>query len=108
MSARERGRRDAAGASPPAAAAPLAWLDTLEGRVRDAVERLAAATAENARLRARIAELEARPAASGAAAGAAADAGDDAAAAWRRERDEVRDRVRRLAESLEALLDEAS
>jgi cell division septum initiation protein DivIVA len=91
-------------ATEPSAGQP--WLDALEARVRDAVERLTALGSENRRLAERVAELEARLA-------EAAAAGDDAAApeaegvepaAWRRERDEVRRRVERLTETLESLL----
>jgi uncharacterized coiled-coil DUF342 family protein len=77
------------------------WLDALEAGVRDAVERLTALAAENRRLAERVAELEAQRVETGTADAA----GAEKAAAWRRERDEVRRRVRRLAETLETLLD---
>lgn len=99
----------------PEDAAGQPWLDALEAGVQDAVERLTALAAENRRLGERVAELEARLKAAGsrgdAPAGdteavAAAEAGGEGAAAWRRERDQVRRRVGRLVETLERLLDE--
>lgn len=82
------------------------WLDALESRVRDAVERLGALAAENRRLAARVEELEDRLAQApegGGDPGAAAEA-----AGWRRERAEVERRVRKLVETLESLLDDRS
>jgi predicted nucleic acid-binding Zn-ribbon protein len=82
------------------------WLDALEGRVQDAVQRLTALAAENRRLAARVAELEARRRVETGTAGAGA-ADSDEAAAWRHESDEIRGRVRRLTQTLESLLDDA-
>lgn len=78
----------------------LSWLADLEQSVERAAGRLRELREENARLAARLAELEAT------AAESAGDAGDDdsGAAAWRRERKQVRARVESLAESLEKLL----
>jgi hypothetical protein len=87
--------------------AALPWLAELEARVGRAAEALRALAAENARLTARVAELEAAAGAAAAEAAAGAPetdgAGEDAEA-WRRERAEVRRRVERLAERLESLL----
>lgn len=108
----EKARQDAAGQP---------WLDALEARVQGAVERLTALGAQNRRLRERVADLEARlkrAKAEGAgdeeagveakgAEAAGAEPGGDEAAAWRRERDEVRRRVGRLTETLESLLADA-
>lgn len=86
----------------PAADVPLG-LDRLEEKVQAAAVRLRELTAENGRLTARIAELEA------AADGAPAQPAEaPAAAEWRRERDEVRRRVEKLARRLAELLDERS
>lgn len=83
-----------------AAGAPLG-LDQLEEKVQAAASRLRELAAENERLAARVAELEA------AAPGAAAEPAEaPAAAEWRRERDEVRRRVEKLARRLAELLDE--
>ncbi|HEX2163222.1 MAG TPA: cell division protein ZapB [Thermoanaerobaculia bacterium] len=81
------------------------WLDALESRVRDAVERVGTLAAENRRLAARVEELEDRlaQAPEGGDAGAAAEA-----AGWRRDRAEVERRVRKLVETLESLLDNRS
>lgn len=103
MSAR---RRDVEAPEPSGDSAPLAWLETLEARVHDAADRLAATSAENARLRERVEALEAKLAAR--AEGVGGDAEGTGRGAWRREREEVRERVRRLAESLEALLAESA
>jgi hypothetical protein len=70
----------------------MEWLESLEARVREASERLRELSRENARLAARVEELE-----------GGADP-DEAATAWRQERDEIRGRVERLTESLESLL----
>lgn len=81
------------------------WLDALESRVGDAVERLTQLGAENRRLAARVEELEDRlaRASQGDDPGAAAEA-----AGWRRERAEVERRVRKLVETLESLLADRS
>jgi hypothetical protein len=84
------------------------WLDALEERVHQAAERLRALGEDNARLGARAAELEreltAERAARAAATAAGAPPDGDEAASWRRERDEVRRRVGKLAERLGELL----
>jgi Lon protease-like protein len=95
--------KERAGKRPAEDRAPIAWLEALEARVRDAVERLASTTAENARLRKRIARLEARLAEAGEKAPEGAP-GDEERAAWGQEREEVRRRVDRLTGTLEALL----
>lgn len=98
----------------------LDWLQALEGRVREASTRLRELNADNQRLRARVDELEealeeARDRAEAAAAdgggdggegdrGGGPEEGDGEAAAWRREREEIRDRVQHLTDHLEALL----
>jgi DNA repair exonuclease SbcCD ATPase subunit len=88
------------------------WLDALEARVQDAVERLTALAAENRRLGERVVELEARlveaETATTETEGSAPGAVGEVAADWRRERDEVRRRIRHLAQTLESLLDDAS
>jgi hypothetical protein len=87
----------------PSAAQP--WLEALEARVRDTVERLTALGSENRRLAERVAELEARLAEAAAGGGdAAAPEPEGEPPAWRRERDEVRRRVDRLTKTLESLL----
>lgn len=83
-----------------AAGAPLG-LDRLEEKIHSAATRLRELAAENDRLAARVAELEAA-----AGSGAAEPAEAPAAAEWRRERDEVRRRVEKLARRLAELLGE--
>ncbi len=71
----------------------LEFLEPLEARVAAAIARIEALTEENARLERRVAELEtARNGARG-----------DGAAAWRKDRDEIRRRVEALVGRLEAL-----
>lgn len=77
-------------------------LDELERRVHAAARRLRELTEENERLAGRLAELEA--AAEKAPPAAAEPADDSGAAAWRRERAEVRRRVDELARRLADLL----
>jgi hypothetical protein len=102
-------RRDDKAPQPSGDPAPLAWLGTLEARVHAAADRLAVTTAENTRLRARVEALEAKLAArTKGDSGAASDAEGTGRGAWRREREEVRERVRRLGESLQALLAESA
>jgi len=81
-------------AAAPDAVREMDWLHSLEARVHQASERLRELGRENARLAARLEELE-----------SAADP-EEAAAAWREERKEIRGRVERLTESLESLLEE--
>lgn len=81
-------------------------LDELEQRIHAAARRLRELAEENERLAARVAELEA-PA--GQAPPAAEEPADESgAAAWRRERAEVRRRVDKLARRLADLLGEHS
>jgi chromosome segregation ATPase len=75
-------------------------LDELEKRVHAAARRLRSLSEENERLAARVAELEA----AAEKAPPAAAAKDRSAADWRRQRDDVRRRVDRLARRLAALL----
>jgi len=70
-------------------------LDELEARVREAVERLRTLQDQNDRLSERVSELEEQ----------LADADSDEAAAWRKERDEVRRRVEGLTRTLADLLE---
>jgi hypothetical protein len=69
------------------------WLGSLEDRVRDAAEELRRLRQENDELRARAERLEAAPPA-------------EDGAAWPAERAEIRERVERLVEQLETLLEE--
>jgi chromosome segregation ATPase len=64
----------------------IAWLDSLETRVRDAAERLRELKEENAALKARVRELE-----------------EQAAGSWVEEREEIRRRVEALTRRLEEL-----
>lgn len=74
----------------------IAWLDSLESRVREAAERLQDLRQENAALRNRIEDLETRL--------AAAESGNgEAAAHWETEREEIRRRVEGLTRRLEEL-----
>jgi predicted nucleic acid-binding Zn-ribbon protein len=75
----------------------LDWLSGLEDRIHQATEELRRLRQENTRLNARVEELEAEL--------DGAD-GDSGANAWRLERDEIRQRVERLAEGLEELLED--
>lgn len=91
--------------APPA----LAWLEALEARVHDAVARLTEAAAENANLRQRIADLEARLAKAVSAGPATSDqagATDPGPAAWHQEREEIRTRIHRLTQTLAGLLED--
>ncbi|HEX2252498.1 MAG TPA: hypothetical protein VHQ65_04440 [Thermoanaerobaculia bacterium] len=76
-----------------------AWLENLEQRVHQAVERLRELAADNQRLVRRVAELEAAAAREEAVA-----ATPDGAEAWQRERREIRRRVESLTDTLESLL----
>jgi regulator of replication initiation timing len=66
------------------------WLESLESRVRDAVEQLGELREENRTLRDRVKNLETRLAAT-------------AASGWEAEREEVRRRVEALTARLEGL-----
>ena len=74
-----------------------AWLRDLEERVQQASERLRQLAAENGKLKKRVKELEKR---------LAAAPGDQEKAAWSGERDEIRQRVEKLVEHLDGLLEE--
>lgn len=80
------------------AAAELDWLDALERRVRETTARLRELADDNARLAARVAELEAE------GDSAASESSDDGA--WKEERKAIRTRVEALTRNLENLLDE--
>ncbi len=73
------------------------FLDQLEQRVHAAAERIRVLKNENARLGERVTTLEDE----------LQEARDDsAAAAWAEEREEIRQRVEKLAATLEGLLEE--
>ena len=74
-----------------------AWLRDLEERVQQASDRLRKLSAENGKLKKRVKELEKR---------LAAAPGDQDKAAWAGERDEIRQRVEKLVEHLDGLLEE--
>ena len=78
------------GGSPASSASPSPWLAELEQRVRQAVAEIGRLRQENRRLERELAKLK--------------KTGGDGAAAWERERGEVRERVERLARHLEDLL----
>ena len=69
------------------------WLEALEQRVHEAVAEMARLRQENRRLERELAKLRKKGGEPGAGA-----------AAWAREREEVRARVERLASHLEGLL----
>lgn len=73
------------------------WLDDLEEKVREAAKRLAELRSENENLRTRIQALETRL--------AEREAVGEGEAAWSEEREQIRERVERLVEHLEELLD---
>lgn len=68
------------------------FLESLEARVAQAIDRLAALAEENEELRRRIAELEGELASK-----------SEVPSAWKKEREEIRKRVERLVEKLSAL-----
>lgn len=68
------------------------FLETLEARVAETVDRLAALGEENRELRQRVAELEAELASKA-----------ETPAAWKKEREEIRKRVERLVDKLSTL-----
>lgn len=68
------------------------FLEALEAKVAQAIDRLAALGQENEELRHRVAELEAELASK-----------SEVPSAWKREREEIRKRVERLVEKLSAL-----
>ncbi len=74
-----------------------AWLRDLEEKVRDTSTRLGELKSENEKLEKKVADLEAQ-------LEAAPDA--DEAAAWAEERDDIRQRVEKLADHLSDLLED--
>ena len=76
------------------APAPPPWLVELERRVQEAVAEIGRLRQENRRLERELAKLRRKGGET-----------DGAAAAWQREREEVRARVERLASHLEGLLE---
>lgn len=78
----------------------MEWLGGLEGKVREAAERLEALRLENRKLAAQVRDLESRLAAATSADTAPADGG------WQEERAEIRRRVESLTATLEALIEE--
>lgn len=76
------------------------WLEQLEGRVREASERLRELREENGRLQERVRDLEEQLAA------VEGGTGSEGSEEWAREREEIRDRVERLSRHLEGLLEE--
>lgn len=87
-----------------------AWLDQLESTVKQAAETIEALRGEKDDLARRAEELEGRIAELEAAGGSGkgkgkAKAKADEAAAWQRERKEIRRRVQKLTERLEGLLE---
>ncbi len=80
----------------------LEFLEVLEGRVREAAERLEELAAENAGLKSEVERLErVKSAAAPAKASRGADPGEKA---WAKEREEVRRRLEALVESLSSAL----
>lgn len=77
-----------------AGTAPPPWLEVLERRVQEAVAEIGRLRQENRRLERELARLRRKGGET-----------DGAAAAWQREREEVRARVERLASHLEGLLE---
>lgn len=76
-----------------------AFLDQLEQRVQAAAERIRALKAENDRLVERVGKLQ----------GELELAQDDSAArAWAEEREDIRQRVEKLAATLEGLLEDSA
>lgn len=85
----------------PPASQSSGWLEDLEAKVREAAARLGELREENRALRDRLEELESAAASEDSGrAGTAGPPGD-----WPRERKELRQRVERLTESLEGLLE---
>ena len=80
--------------TPETSGQDIAWLRTLEEKVHAAAGRIRELRDENAGLRQRIDELEAR----------LATPASDGAERWTEEREEIRGRVERLVEHLEELL----
>jgi septal ring factor EnvC (AmiA/AmiB activator) len=85
---------DPAARAEGAAPAPPLWLAELERRVQEAVAEIGRLRQENRRLERELAKLRRKGGET-----------DGAAAAWQREREEVRARVERLASHLEGLLE---
>ena len=74
-----------------------AWLRDLEERVQEASKRLRKLAAENGKLKKRVSELEKR---------LKAAPSDEEKSAWAGERDEIRQRVEKLVEHLDGLLED--
>ena len=73
------------------------WLEILEERVREAADRIQTLREDNARLAGRVQELE--ETLENAAA-------TEETSSWEQEREEIRGRVERLAQSLAGLLED--
>ncbi len=73
------------------------WLSDLEEKVREAAKQLRELREENATLRQKAEELEGKL--------SSAEEAKEAASGWETERDEVRQRVETLVESLDELLE---
>jgi predicted nucleic acid-binding Zn-ribbon protein len=86
------------------AAAGERWLEELESTVRQAGETIATLRREKADLESQVKELQAGAGSDPGEGGD--DGGESAAAAWREERQAIRDRVEQLTERLEGLLDD--
>jgi len=80
----------------------LEFLEILEGRVREAAERLEELATENATLKVEVEKLERDR--SAAASPKAERSAERSEKAWAKERDEVRRRLEALIARLEALL----
>lgn len=80
----------------------LEFLEVLEGRVREAAERIEELAAENASLKKEIEKLEREK--SAASTPKPDKAADKLEKAWAKERDEIRTRVDALVERLSTLL----
>lgn len=83
----------------------LEFLEILEGRVREAAERLEELAVENARLKKEIEQLERDKSAAQPAKSSRAT--DPTEKAWTKEREEIRRRLEALVENLAALLAES-
>lgn len=79
------------------------WLEELEATIRQAGETIETLRREKADLGDRVQELEAKL---GQVEDGEEGGGDRAATAWREERKAIRERVRKLTERLEGLLEE--
>jgi chromosome segregation ATPase len=82
----------------------IEWLGGLEGKVREAAERLQTLRQENRKLVSQVRDLESRLSEAEARAAAAGTAPADGE--WQQERAEIRRRVESLTATLEELIDE--